>query len=234
MAELGSLSAERLEQLDLHGRVGDVVLAANHMGDAELDVVDHRGQRVEVGPVLAAQDRVGQRAAIDAALAAHHVGPADRSGIEAEAPVRLPARGLERGAVGVGQAKRGAVVDRRTPERLLALAPAVELLRRLVGRIKSPERLEFLGRGVVEGHPFRLSPDEIGLDAEPGEVLLDRSGVFGLRAFEVGVVEAEDERAAVAAGEQPVQQGRAGVSDVDAPGRRGGEADDRSRIHEPS
>ena len=43
-----------------------------------------------------------------------------------------------------------------------------------------------------------------------------------------------NEAAAGAHCEQPVEQGRARVADVDAPGRRGREADDRSRIHEPS
>ena len=45
------------------------------------------------------------------------------------------------------------------------------------------------------------------------------------RALDVGVLDAEDERAARAAREQPVEQRRARVADVQLPGRAGGEAD---------
>ena len=57
-AKAGTARAQRLEDLDLRAGVGDVVLAADHVGDAEVDVVDHRGQRVEIGAVLADQHRI--------------------------------------------------------------------------------------------------------------------------------------------------------------------------------
>ncbi len=38
-------AAQRLEDLDLRAGIGDVVLAADHVGDAQVDIVDHRGQR---------------------------------------------------------------------------------------------------------------------------------------------------------------------------------------------
>ena len=44
-------AAERLEHLDLRAGVGDVVLAADHVRDGEVDVVDHRGEAVEVRAV---------------------------------------------------------------------------------------------------------------------------------------------------------------------------------------
>ena len=91
MTEARRRSGERLENLDLHGGVGDVILAANDMRHAEIDVVDHRGQRVEIGPVLAAQNGVGQRGAIDVALAAHHVVPAHGRRFEAKTPMRFAA-----------------------------------------------------------------------------------------------------------------------------------------------
>ena len=59
MAEARRRAGERLENLDLHRSVGDVILATDDMRHAEIDVVDHRGQRVEIGFVLAAQDRIG-------------------------------------------------------------------------------------------------------------------------------------------------------------------------------
>jgi hypothetical protein len=49
---------ERREELDLHRRVGDVILAPDDVGHAERGVVRHRGQGVKVGAVLADQHRV--------------------------------------------------------------------------------------------------------------------------------------------------------------------------------
>ena len=65
--------AQRLEDLHLHRRVGDVVLAADHVGDAERRVVDDGRQRVEIRAVAAHQDGVRQGAAVDAHLPAHEV-----------------------------------------------------------------------------------------------------------------------------------------------------------------
>ena len=74
---------------------GDVILAANDMRHAEINVVNHRGQRVEIGSVLAAEDRIGERGAIDMAVAAHHVVPAHNRRFEAKTPVRFAARRFE-------------------------------------------------------------------------------------------------------------------------------------------
>ena len=148
--------------------------------------------------------------------------------------MRLAALSLERGALGVGQLERGAIVDRRAAERLLALAPAVELLGRLVGGIEPARPLQRLGRRFVKRHPFRLAAFQVGDDSEPGEVGLDRVGVFAPRPLEVGVVEAQDEAPVGAQGEEPVDQRGARVADVDEPGRRGGEADSGASGHAPS
>ncbi len=57
--------AERLEELDLRRGIGDMVLAANDMGDAEIDVVDHARQGVEIAAIGAHQHGIGQRSGID-------------------------------------------------------------------------------------------------------------------------------------------------------------------------
>ena len=46
MSEGRRRRAERPEQLDLHGGVRDVVLAADHVGDVESDIIDHGRQGV--------------------------------------------------------------------------------------------------------------------------------------------------------------------------------------------
>jgi hypothetical protein len=65
----------------------------------------------------------------------------------------------------------------------------------------------------------------------PRQIAFDGFGVFGARAREIGVVEAQNEPPGPAPGEQPVQQRGAGVADVDAPRGRGRETDDRGRRH---
>ena len=81
-----------------------MVVAANDMADAHLDVVHHRRQRVEIGAVLAHQNRIGQRGEIDGLLAAHQIVPLDFGAFglqriageigQQEAPVRPAAVGL--------------------------------------------------------------------------------------------------------------------------------------------
>ncbi len=95
MPEARRGARERLEYLDLHRGVGDVVLAANDVSHSELDIVDHRRERVEIAPVLAPQDRIGQRGAVDMALAPHQIVPAHGLRFELEPPVRPAAGGLE-------------------------------------------------------------------------------------------------------------------------------------------
>jgi hypothetical protein len=51
---------------------------------------------------------------------------------------------------------------------------------------------------------------------EPGQVALDGGFVLGL-ALSIGVVEAKDERAAMAPGEQPVEGRRTHVADLQEP-----------------
>ena len=69
MAEARRLDAERLEELDLRRGIGDVILAAHHMRDAEVDVVDDARQRIEIAAVGADEHRIRQRRCVDMLLA---------------------------------------------------------------------------------------------------------------------------------------------------------------------
>ena len=62
------------------------------------------------------------------------------------------------------------------------------------------------------------------MDAEPAEAVEDRLQRLGAVALGVGVVDAQDELAAVPAREQPVEQGGADAADVQVAGRARGEA----------
>ena len=65
----------------------------------------------------------------------------------------------------------------------------------------------------------------VPLQAQPFQAGEDLGQGLGLVAFLVGVLDAQDEGAAVMAGEQKIEQGRARAADVQVAGGRGGEAD---------
>lgn len=197
MGEDGRARAERLEQLDLHRRVGDVVLAAQDEGDTEVDVVDDAGEGVEVGAVLADQHGVREGRGRDVRGAAHAVLPGEVARIEAKAPVRTPSLTLQGRALLRGELEGGAVVGRWQAARELALAATVKLVGGLVARIQPAGLAQARGCGLIALQAVRLAHDEVGQDADPGEVLQDRVGILDARALAVGVVEAQDEAPAL-------------------------------------
>ena len=68
------------------------------------------------------------------------------------------------------------------------------------------------------------------VEPEPPQVVLDRGFRRRRRALAVGVLDAQDERAAVMARQQPVEERRAGVADVEVTGGAGGETDSHRRL----
>ena len=123
-----------------------------------------------------------------------------------------------------GKLQPGAIVNRRRAARDLYPALALQLLRRLETGIEPARRLQRSGRSVIKSESLRLAHFQIRLDAEPGQIDFDRRREFLRRAFEIGVVETQNEGAAMPAGEEIVQKRRAGVADMDAARRRRGEA----------
>ncbi len=63
--ELRDRAAQSLDDLDLGAGIGDVVLAADDVGDAQVDVVDDRGERIEIAAIGADQHRIGHGGGID-------------------------------------------------------------------------------------------------------------------------------------------------------------------------
>ena len=93
--------------------------------------------------------------------------------------MRASALRLQGGPLLGRQSERGAIVNGWQAAGLHALAPPVEFLRRLVGRIEHAGLLELFSRGDVEVGPVRLPHDTVRLRAEPGEIHLDRLCIFG-------------------------------------------------------
>ena len=221
--------AKRLEQLDLHSGIGDVILAADDMGHFEVQVIDDGGQGVEIAAVLAQQDRIRQRGRVDMAVATHEIRPAHDTGIELEPPMRPLSFRFESGSVGGGQAEGGTIIDRRQAPALLTFALSFELVGSFVARIEAPERLQPFRRRVIKEKALRLPHGERRRDAEPGEIDFDRLNLFLLRTFEISVIEPQNESSMMAPSEEEIQKRRSRIADVDAAGGRRGEADRGSR-----
>ncbi len=84
---------------------------------------------------------------------------------------------------------------------------------------------QLIGDLLVPGHAGALENRSlVPVEAEPGEAVEDDLGVFVGGTGLVGVLDAEQERAALFAGEEPVEEGGAGAADVEVSGGRRGEA----------
>ncbi len=129
------------------------------------------------------------------------------------------------GAVFGREGERSAVVDRRLAGGDLALAAAVEFQLGFVAGIEPARGLQSVGGGLMRGHALGLTGEEIVRDAEPAEVFDDGGFVFGLGAFGVGIVDAQQELAAVLLREEEVEQRRARIADMQQAGGRWGKAD---------
>ena len=233
MREARRPEAERPIEQDLARRVRDVILAADHVRHLHQRIVDHDREVVLRAAVGADDDRIADDVGVEGHVAADEI-------LERHVDVLGHAEADDGALAGVEtapglirrQVAAGAVVHRRTAGGEIRAAIVLELLRRAEAVVGLAAGEQLVGVRGVEVQPLRLAVGagraaDVGplvpLEAEPAQVLQD--AVLGLfrRSLGVGVFDAEDERAVVAAREQPVEQRRAGVADVQRAGRAGGE-----------
>ena len=211
-----------LEQQGLPKRVGQVVVAADHMGDCHVVVVDHHRQHVGRRAVGAQQyhvvellvtdpDRslhqvVDHRLAVPRRLDADHRRHVRRRlGRVAVAPAAVVTHGS---ALGAGLGTHLGQLGRRT---IAIIRPVLRQERpRNLGVARRIVRLE-----------YRLL---IPIEAQPAKPIEDRLDGLRGRALAVGILDAQQEAATMVAGEQPVEERRAGTADMQGAGGRGGES----------
>ncbi len=116
-------------------RVGDVVLAADHVGDAHLSVVYDDGEVVEVLPVCLADHEVGEMTAVLFHLATDQIDEADLAFGYAKTPDWLTTLSGELFALGLGYLAALARVFGWEFLRLLLRALRCELIRRTVAGV---------------------------------------------------------------------------------------------------
>jgi hypothetical protein len=144
--------------------------------------------------------------------------------------VRAPPFCSEGRALVLRQLQAAAVVDRRQAERELALALAVELVLGLVAGVEPPAALQLLGKRRIALQARRLALLQRPRKPEPPHILANAFGEGFRRPLDVGVIEAQHESTALRFREQPVEERRPHVADVQTTGGARREANrDRHR-----
>ena len=212
--------AERLGEQQVLGGAVDVLLAPDDVGDGHDVVVDDVGEEERRGAVRPQQHEVLDAGVLEADVAARpgrRTRWCRRRGCGTAAPARRPTRA----ARGRGRSRRS---PGGPPRRL---GPLLDLLRGAVAPVGPPG-----GARACRPPPRRASSRSdwwtglpVPVEAEPPHGVEDGLDQLGPVALGVGVLDPQQELAALVAGEQPVEQHRAGAADVEVARRRRGEAD---------
>ena len=232
--------SERPEQEDVLGRVGEVVLTADDVADLHGRVVDDDGEVVQRRAVRPDDDEIAAEVGhVDLDPSAHDVVEGDDALTDAEAQDRAPALGLALGPFVGRQVRAATDVAGRQLGRLERLAIGGELLGRAVAGIRLVPLEEPRGGRRVAGQALHLAVGRVRTarflaghlgtlvpaQAQPVQAVEDVL-LIGDRATDlVGVLEAQDERAADVPGMEEVEERRARRPDVERPGGAGRDPD---------
>ena len=217
-------TAHGVEQINLHGGVGDMVLAPDDMGNPHIRVVHHRGKRIQRRAVGADQHGVRDGAELNVPAPQHQIVPGGVAVGELEPPVRALAVGLRRGALLRRHGQRGAVIHRRQ----LALHQRGALGRQLVlilkTRIQPPGGLQLFGDLLIPCGALGLFRRLVPGNAEPVQVVDNALLILRPAALGIGIVQPEEKLPPLMPGEQEIHQSGAGVADMQIPRGAGREA----------
>ena len=158
---------------------------------------------------------------------ADQIGPFDPFAGEFEAPVRAASFGFQLRLVIIAQSQSRAVIDGRASTRQRDLALAVQFVCRLVAGIEQAHLAQLVCGGVIFGEPVRLAEAVVPGQAQQGKVGADAVLIFLCRAFCIGVINAQNELSLLPLGEQPVDQRRAHIANVQAASGGGCKANNR-------
>jgi hypothetical protein len=239
----GQGSAQGFEEEQLPKGGSDQVGAANHLGDAELGVVDGAGQLVAGEAVFSPNKEIAEIAAASGALQAEaDVGESKNAPVgHAEAPVGREPRGIERRERGVGGRAPGDRVERLVVDRGGRGGGAFSGRRAFVGSGESPGEIPagaIAGKneagGVEASQGGLVAIKARGLDydrllpakAEPGEVFEGGGGEFGAAARGIEVVDTHKEASSGGSGAGGGEREGARVTEVQSTGGRRSEAAD--------
>ena len=226
VGERGHGRAEGLVDHDLTRGVGQVVVAADDMGDLHHGVVDDSREVVRGRAIGAEDDKVVELLGIEGHLAVDGIVDNDVAAVLGHLDAKdVGLAGLDAtaGLLGIKIAATALIALEGVLALLRGLAVGVELLLGAeagIGLALVPKLLggllvqvQALGLGVgakIAAHLGTLVP----VQAQPTHGAQDDLRVLVGRAGGIGVVDAQDERAAVCTGESPVIDSGAGAADV--------------------
>ena len=231
------LGAERLVDEHLARGVGEMVVAADDVGDGHVHVVADHSEVVGERAVGAAQDHVVHHIDGEAHVAVDGILERDRTVVVGhfQAPDMGLAGSDARGGLVGRNGATGAVVARVTPLGFLGgLALGVQLLLGAEARVGGAGVDELLQRCLVRVGALGL---EVGaarsahlralvpIEAHPRQRAQNDLGVLLGGTLRVGVLDAQHEGASGSPGEGPVVDGGASAADVQLAGGRRREAD---------
>ena len=218
--------AERFVEEDLLGRIRDVIVAAHHEGDPHRDVIGDHGVVVDRCAVGAEDDEVVDIPVGEGDPVVYEVLPRRLAVGDPEADDRGFAGGGALLGLGGGDTPAAPVVAEGLLPRLGLLAARVELGGGAEAAVRFARGEELGGVGLMPHYVRTLEDDLlVPVEAEPVQAVEDRLGGLVAGAGLVGVLDAEKELAAGAAGEEPVEERRARAADVEVAGGGGGEAE---------
>ena len=227
-----NVPVERIVDLLLTRGVDQMVVAANDVGDAHVVIVDHDGEHIGRIAVATQQHEVVEVLVLPDYAALDLVLNHGFAGLR-----RLqPDRGLhaDRRFRGIAIAPQ-AVIEARAALGARFLAHRRKFLRRRIAAIGLAAGQQLLGNLAVACGPVELV-DDLAIPIEPEPFQPVQNGVDGFpgRSLPVGVLDAQQHLAAAPARVKPVEQRRAGSSDVEKACRRGSKAGDDGIGHEGS
>lgn len=223
MRVLGRRGADGREQHELTSRVGEMVVAADHVRYLHVTVVDDGGEVIarqtvgtqddEVADDVAAEAHRTADEVVDDDVAIGHAQTHDRRLAGGHAPAHLLGR----------QLKAKPVVLGHPPRRQKFAAQHIETLLRAEAAVGGTVLKQALGRRAITLAPGALPvrtvlPPAIGafvpLEPQPVQVAYNRLLEALLGAGDVGVLDAQHKTPAGMAGEKVVEQGGARRTDV--------------------
>ena len=194
MGEARSFDSEGFVKLDVLRSVGEMVFAADDVGDLHFDVVDYVDEVEDPRAVWAAHGHVGVRPG---------VGEIERDGA---ADFVMHCDGLAR---------------RAEAQRPRVLVDHALVLQDFQIPLVDGSALALVVGAVVPAFLRALVPFE----PEPAKSFVNASDRLLVVTLAVGILNAQNERAAGVTGMEPVEEGGAGPADMKEAGWRGGEAD---------
>lgn len=200
-----------------------MIVPAHHYGDAHCDVVGHDGHVVHrraVGPEdheVAAHVLIGE---FDRPM--HEVIPAGRAVGDTKADGEWLASCDALPDLVVGEHGHGAIEAVRLAACVGLFAEALQFLGRREVAVCMPGREQAMRVALMALEVRSLVDDLlVPIEAEPREALEDCPGAFLGAAGPVGVLDAQEELAAVLSRVEPVEERRAGAADVQESGGGG-------------